>query len=359
MLAYELIEYYSFVLNKTKEFMETMKIPLDLIKNYTELSEMITKTIAESSTAQTTNGLQYASPNKTNLKSAFEQMLLQLKSNFSFLDPAMKLISIKTEITQYEDTAGITKNSTISKFLSSSDLFLKLYQTYIQKSTSKNAIEFIKELTELNYSYNCVQEIYSSTVSLLGNKEISTDDLNKVMSLQFLDIDFSFDDFTNRLVTLNKVYVAFGHILYPKAEFQKIEIIKIESGSWLSAILGDENILSAIGLFLTKAIETGFNKFTKEGQLLRHSELVDAISNDTEICKKFEDMGCNMEDAKNNLAETFTQATKGVLLLSQSSPRIKLNNIEFNYKDVNRQKYIEAVQSPLLMNSNEAPSEGE
>ena len=359
MLAYQVIEYYSFVSKKANEFMTTMKSPIDFIKTYTVLSENITKTISESTLTQSGNTLHYISSNITNLKSTFEENLAQLKSSFAFLEPAIKLTQIKNDITQYENEAGITQNSIISKYLSSCDSFLKLYQTYIQNSTAQNALEFINKLSELNYSYDYIQEIYSNTISILGDKEISTCDPQNIMSLQFLDVQFSFNDFTDKLVTLNKVYTSLGHMLYLEAEFQKLEIVKIESGSLLSAILGDKNILSAIGLFLTKAIETGFNKFSREGQLLRHSEFVSAISSDTEICKKFEEMGCNMEDAKANLAEAFTQASKGILSLSQSSPRIKVDEKEFNYKDVSRQKYIEAVQNPLLMSGSDAPHTGE
>lgn len=88
-------------------------------------------------------------------------------------------------------------------------------------------------------------------------------------------------------------------------EYEKLKIVKIESGSLLSIILGDKNIIEAIGLLLNKTINLIFNKYTQEGKIYRQNELARTLKETVELGEELKKVEYDISSSEENIEKTF------------------------------------------------------
>lgn len=114
---------------------------------------------------------------------------------------------------------------------------------------------------------------------------------------------------------------------------ESLKIVKIESGSLLSKIFGDDKILEVIGIIFRRLADYVHYTFTKKGKLELNSEIMNAISTDADIIQKLEDSGIDVKNAKGNIKDALNSATNELYNIVSKAPKMKINDEEMDIVD--------------------------
>jgi len=145
-------------------------------------------------------------------------------------------------------------------------------------------------------------------------------------------------EFAEILQHLDVTYSTIARLI-PNISISRLKIIKIESGSLLSKILGDDNIIETIAYTFKKIVDWVYYTYTKEGKVELNSKLMQEISTDADIIEKLEAMGIDTKKSKENLADTLNVVTRELYDIAVKAPRIKIDDIEIKVTDA--KKYLE------------------
>jgi len=212
-----------------------------------------------------------------------------------------------------------------------------LYQNIVQNSeTKKDIVLFFDFAHKCTAEYRfSLESIESFINSLSNNYEIIEQDGVKLLELQLLDIEYNVGEFADILKNLDNAYSNISR-LSSNIKITNLKVVKVESGSLLSKILGDQNIIEVMSIVLKRVIDFVHYTWTKEGKLELNSKIMQDISNDADIIKKLEEMGINTNEAKQNISETLNAATKDLFNIVSNAPKVKLDNKIFSIAEPTR-----------------------
>ena len=274
------------------------------------------------------------------------------KSSFNFFGTFRDYGKMKQNIINYK-RENIIKADYIETFFGEIDKIFDLYQDYIQSDNEiEKAILFGQGVINFKGTFQTCKLTYKNFIELsYNNLDEFIEDKNKIFEIQLLDIDYTLEQFTKKLKAINDMYCQIGNIIYNnKANigYEELKIVKIESGSLLSKILGDKNILEAIGLLLNKTINLVFNKYTREGKIIRQNELAKSLRETVELGEELKKLGYDISSSEENIEQTFAMVTKELLDISSSSPKIKVNEEVHKLESNNSIKFLESARTLYL-----------
>lgn len=358
MLSYEIYNYYSFINNKLKELEDVFKILFDWREKYSNSCEQILNKILIARTSSGSDGTYYIIPNGGIIKE-FDETMKDLQKNFNAITVTIKYGEIKKEIETYKISNNILSDY-IEEFFGYTDYMLEVYQEWIKNLTSKgHAIRLGEEIVKYEKIFLTCQETYKNFLNLYTDNKDKIEEKNTI-EIQLLDVDFSLEEFNSVLDSINKVYYELGNIMYSNIggiHYEKLKIIKIESGSIWSILFGNENILSAVAKFLNKTIDLVFNKFTIEGKLSRQHEINNAIKDSLEMAETLKEMGYNIDESKEDIQKAFLCSTKNLVNIASRSAKIKVNDETHELNDTLKIKYLEENKKLLLTDGNDINNE--
>lgn len=357
MLSYEIHNYYSFVNDKLEEMNKIFKILFDWKEKYNDKCEHILNKILTSKIVTSGNETHYILQNGVIVKS-FDETMEELQKNFNAITVTIKYGAIKKEIETYKVENNI-KADYIEEFFGHTDYMLEIYQEWIQNLKSKeHAIRLGEQIIKYEKIFSTCKKVYENFLNLYtGNEGMEG---KNTIEIQLLDVEFDLEEFNSVLDSINKVYYELGNIMYPNmggTQYEKLKIIKIESGSIWSILFGNENILSAVAKFLNKTIDLIFNKFTTEGKLSRQQGMNNAIKDSLEMAKTLEEMGYNIDESKENIQKAFLCSTKNLVNIASKSAKIKVNDEIHELNDNIKIKYLEENKKLLLTDGNDIDNE--
>ena len=348
MLSYEIYNYYSFINNKLGELEEVFKIIFEWIEKYSDNCEQILSKILTAKTSSASDGTHYIVPNGGIVKS-FNETMGGLQKNFNAISVTIKYGEIKNEIETYKLRNNIPPDY-IEEFFGYTDYMLEVYQEWIQNlNTKKHAIRLGEQIVKYEKIFSTCKNVYENFLGLYTKKEEV--EHQKTIEIQLLDVEFDLEEFNSVLDSINKVYYEIGNIIYPNiggAQYEKLRIIKIESGSIWSILFGNENILSAVAKFLNKTIDLVFNKYTIEGKLSRQQGINSAIKDSLEMAETLKGMGYNIDETKEDIQKAFLCSTKNLVNIASRSAKIKVNDEIHELNDNLKIKYLEENRKLLL-----------
>lgn len=354
MLSYQVREYYEYLSKKLKDFKPNMELIIEFENQYQETTtNILKKVISTKHTTKDSNGTHYIIKDG-GIQEQFKNMIRGFKSKFEFFNVFNDYAILKSDIQNYIGKVKVNDKS-ILNFFENVDEFFRLYQKFMQSDNDVElAIEFGQYIKEIASAYNSIVNVYTEIENnICDSKNIGDDEGNEKICIQLLDVQYDLEEFSDKLKLIAKIYDEIGFIIYKEKSFSKIQIEKIESGSLLSLIFGDKNIIESIALLLNKSVNLIFNKFTYEGKMIRHKEFREQLLADIELLEKMKKLGYNVEEAEKNNMESLTLLTKSLLELSSSSPKIKIDNNEYSIKESEQQKFIENSKKLLLSDGNE------
>lgn len=352
MLGYQINEYYNFTLGRLN-FLNN-ETELNSIREFADKIEKIfievNKSIIGSSRIESQGSqLKYLPTENKDFIQMFRDEIISFKERFNAFSCYGTVQQIKLSFNEYYDKNRInTEKSDIKILFNKLDEVFETYQKYIQTRDNmvegvifgNVCIEYIHLLDQARYSYECYISLSEATYKI-EDEEME----EKVLDIQLLDIRYSFNEFTNILSSINRIYEKLGDNIYRESiekNYQDLEIIKIESGSLLSKIFGDKNIIEALGLLLTKTVNLIFNKFTLEGRVYRHRELMDELKQQVEFAEKLGTLGYDVTSCSEEIEGSFAIITKELLKIISSSTKIKIDKQEFSIGDeLIKKNYLE------------------
>lgn len=357
MLSYEIYNYYSFINNKLGELEEVFKIVFGWIEKYGDNCEQILSKILTANTNSLSDGTHYIVPNGGIVKS-FDETMISLQKNFNAISVTIKYGEIKKEIETYKKKNSI-QSDYIEEFFGHTDYMLDVYQEWIQNLNSKKyGIRLGEQITKYEKIFSTCKNVYENFLSLYtGNEEVES---QKTIEIQLLDVEFDLVEFNSVLDSINKVYYELGNIMYSNiggTKYEKLKIIKIESGSIWSILFGNENILSAVAKFLNKTIDLVFNKFTIEGKISRQQGISNAIKDSLEMAETLKEMGYDVDESKEDIKKAFLCSTKNLVNIASKSAKIKVNDEIHELNDNLKIKYLEENKKLLLTGGNDTNNE--
>lgn len=349
MLSYEIYNYYSFINNKLEEIEKVFKSLFIWRSTYKNNSVQIILKILTSNISKSYNGTHYVIPEGKILE-LFNETMETLRKNFDVITVTIKYGEIKKEIETYKTKNNIPQDY-VEDFLGYTDYMLQMYQKWIQNIQSKrHAILLGEEISKYEKTLLTCKDVFKNFLNLYTANENNINN-NKTIEIQLLDVEFNLEEFNSVLESINDVYYELGNIMYPnigEIQYEKLKIIKIESGSIWSKLFGNENILSAIAKFLNKTIDLVFNKFTFEGKLSRQQGINNAIKDSLNMAETLKEMGFDIDESKENIQKAFLCSTQNLLNIASKSAKIKVNNEAHELRADLKMKYLEENKQFLL-----------
>jgi len=230
----------------------------------------------------------------------------------------------------------------------------KIYE-YIRTKNGGILVEVLNYIIKTANLYDNFDSSYNQLEKFINRLEFSHDieknENYKEFQFHFYNSNFKYKDFLNNLTSIGILYNEL-RLVFNVNDFE-LQIIKIESGSLLGKILGNDNIIESLAYLLKKCIDLIFNKFTLEGKLLRKKELMDFIEKSAEFPKKCEELGLKLNEdhknlAKENISKAYAVISGEILKMAAQSYKISIDNEVFSIQDKLTEKYLEEGKKLIL-----------
>lgn len=258
----------------------------------------------------------------------------KFKREFNILEFFGIVATVKAAVNDIFNEYGHIDES-ITDLLMHLEELANLYQNVIRSNDSKeDIVVFFDRMQECTAEYTSViKSLKCHIETITSNYDIDKVASENCMELQLLDVEYSVGEFGSLLTNIDNAYSSISSIFGTKVLYKSLKIVKIESGSLLSKILGDENILEVIALMLRRLSDYLHQTYTRGGKLELNSNIMKEISNDVEIIAKLEKAGIKVTKAKRNVEDALNAATKELYGIASNAPKIKINNEQINIID--------------------------
>lgn len=340
MLAINSIDYYSLI----KEKLLNLELEIKFIQENDPIEEKqdIIINILKSSTSRSGDNISFTinrPSNRVGLLTQYNDKFAAFKKQFNVLSFFGKLATARNEIIQIFKEYNHEEKNVIS-LLDNLNELAGLYQNIIQSNDDKKDIVIFfdaagKYVSEYWSVVNGINEYVKTIINEPKNLEQHN---AKTLELQLLDVEYDVGEFAEILQHLDVTYSTIARLI-PNISISRLQIIKIESGSLLSKILGDDNIIETIAYTFKKIVDWVYHTYTKEGKIELNSKLMQEISTDADIIEKLEAMGIDTKKSKENLADTLNVVTRELYDIAVKAPRIKIDDNEIKVTDA--KKYLE------------------
>lgn len=340
MLTINSIDYYNLI----KEKLLDLELEIKFIQENDPIGEKqdIIINILKSSTSRNGDKISFTinrPSNQVGLLAQYNDKFSLFKKQFNVLSFFGKLATARNEIIQIFKKYDHEENNVILLLDNLTEL-AGLYQNIIQSNDDKkDVVIFFDAAEKYVLQYWSVVNGISEYIKTITNEPEHMEQINgKILELQLLDVKYDVGEFAEILQHLDVTYSTIAGLI-PNISISSLQIIKIESGSLLSKILGDDNIIEAIAYMFKKIIDWVYHTYTKEGKIDLNSKFMQEISTDADILEKLENMGIDTKKSKENLSATLNVVTKELYDIAIKAPRIKIDDEEIKLMDA--KKYLE------------------
>lgn len=237
-------------------------------------------------------------------------------------------------------------DTSINDFISNLNNLSKLHETLIRGSNKNvDKVNFFEEAEKIVREYYFIIKSISCYISSITNNEIVEYE-NGITSLniQLLNINFDVREFYEILGNIDEAYSTLGMIITENKSPLKIN--KIESGSLLADIFGNEIIIGISIYLLKRIIDIVYNKYSDSGKVDLIGKEIKTIAESAETLQKLDELGIKVNKTnKKMIGECLTAAINKLHKVVVKSPKIKINGEMYSVADA--QKYLEYSQKLL------------
>lgn len=329
MLAFNSIKYYS-VLRKQLERLEEYITFVESNNPVNEKQKILKKFLKCELGTGSSASFSYIIKRETN--GGAEVLIKSYMDKFKIFKSEFDFMGFYGLIREIEVTYTATCNDYLyndecyKNLLEHLNSLAKLYQNVFQSDDKDDIILFFDEAEKVCYDYFSVKNGLLSFVKSLENNSDKLDyDLNKVLELQLLDIDFGVGEFGNTLALIEDSYNSIK-MLIKSSSIENLKIIKVESGSLLTMLLGDKNIIDLLTTIIRTIATEMYQKFTVNGKLEKQKNIMEIISSSADVIEKLDRMGINTGKSKSDLKDSLNIITNNIYKIISKSGKIKLND---------------------------------
>lgn len=347
MLSYQVINYYEFIKKELDRFGETLVPLFEWVEEYKKFITTTSVQVLKSSVSYSGTTKTYSVTNGK-IKENYTEIVRKFKSSFLSYTVFNSFGEFKQKIIEYKKQNKVEQNDYIVTLFKETDELFATYQLFQQDDIEQEKfINFANKLIVYKDLYNNSKIMYSDYMSLENNTKILDKKTERALKIQLLDVEYSLTEFSNNLKYIDEVYYEIGNLIYADSvaiSYQKLRIIKIESGSLFSEVFGNKNIIDVFVMLIKKSIRWVQNKYESGEEIERHTKLAEALKKDVEIMQMLEENGCDVRKSKPLVEKAFNVVAKDLLQISQSASKIKINDEEFCARIENRNNYLNEVK---------------
>lgn len=327
MLSINSIKYYSKINLELEKLDDSISfINTNLPSN--EKKELMEK-ILGSGVSSTASDFHYVVKRVNNetekIKINYINRFKNFKKDFNVLNFFGNLNEIKNNFQLYCKEYDYTDENIVSLL---NDLYkvATLYQNIIQDESNANIIEFLEKADAVCVEYYSTRKGINCFINCLGNESFNpTYEYTKSLDFEILDCAFNVGEFGNILVLLDEAYNSLK-TLFKNEEVMNLEIIKIESGSLMSKIFGNDNIIDLLSLIIKTAAKEMYQKFTLNGKIQKQQDIMNMISNSADVINKLEELGINTAKSKSDLKDCLNITTNNIYKILSKSGKISIDD---------------------------------
>lgn len=323
MLSYNLLVFYNTLYTRLNEFEKYIEPVCELGKSYNICSDTLAKTIfsyADTSqstqSGKTTQQYFYDQKHGEEQISVFNKMTDSFKSSFDMLAFVIEFAGFKKEIVEVKEKYKFENEQYIDKLVQCIENVLSSHQAFFQATPKTvtyrvSAYQLGVAAEELAVQFSLTISFYKKIIKeLSAGGELLSENEN-IITLQFLDVKFTYDEFLIISQAINNIYEqlkgGFG-----KENALPLTIIKIETGSLLEKLMGEKNIIEAIGKILNHVIDTLYRKLSVEGRLLRQTDCLTCINEALSTTAELKERGWDVSEIEQNLHGACTEISKEI-----------------------------------------------
>lgn len=351
MLSYQILNYYEFINHELNEFKEVLNPIFDWSQTYFDYSTDALVKLLKSTATSGSDGTHYII-REGKIQTGYDENVRSMKSVFSSYVIFKAFGEFKQRIIFYRSKNNIVMDDYIKNFIDETDYLFKAYDEFQKDDTNQTKmINFANELMKYKLLFNNTLKMYSDYYLLSTNEYEYKVENKNVLNIQLLDIEYTMEEFATILKDIDSSYYEIGNLIFQcseKKEYEKLRILKIESGSLFSKIFGEEVIIDFLKKILKKAIVWVQENFKKGDVILSHKKFAAVLKEDTELMKLLEDSGCDVSNSRENIEKAFNLLSKHTLYLAKSSGSIKIDSEEFNVDSNLREKFFREIRVDLL-----------
>ena len=351
MLSYQIINYYELINKELIKFNQVL-IPIfewsEIYLKYT--TEALAK-ILKCNTVSGSDGTHYI-VREGQLKAEYDKNVKEMKSVFSSYVIFKAFGEFKQKIDHYRAENNILDNDYIEEFIIETDNLFEAYEKFQKDDVNQvKMINFANELIKYRMLFDNTLKMYSDYYLLSSNEDKIEEENRTILCIQLLDVDYTMDEFATVLKGINDSYCEIGNLIsqYSKSvKYEELKIIKIESGSLFSKVVGEKIIIEILKRILKKAVTWVQTNFQQGDKILSHQQFATTLKEDAELMKLLQDSGCDVTKSKVNIEKAFNLLSKQSLYLAKSTCNVKINDEEFKIENAQTQKFLKEVKPKLL-----------
>jgi len=352
MTSYELFNLHKEVITELSE-----------IEKYISDIKVIAKTISESTDTlmqpllknldQT--AIDIANLERTKIIKSFNEFVngFDMLHNHEILVHLKQNIENKKKLDRFKDFKE--EFSEIDAIIKQIEVTTKKIYEYVKTKDAGILVQVLKNISETSVLYDKLETSFKQLETFIERleypHEIKDNEGYRELQFHFYNYSTSYDFCINNLLSVRSVYNELKLIF--NIEGYELRVIKIESGSLLGKILGNENIIESLSYLLKKCIDLVFNKYTFEGQLVRKKELMEFLEKSAEFPEKCKELGLELggkdtQMAKENISKAYAIISGEILKMATQSAKISIDNEVFSIQENKADKYLEEGKKMIL-----------
>ena len=351
MLAFQTIEYYNktiSLLGNLEEILQFVEIGVPM-----EQKQYMLESILEARKSEDSTDYIYKISKQKCAKGEFlrkyQESFEKFSNEFRFLEFYRLVSIVELEYRKICDEYDFV-DASVSNFIAELNFVSQLHENLVRgsyKNTDK--VIFFEKMEKISIAYKVlIQSIncYISSISNCENFPLENDEMN--LDIQLLNVNYCVKDFYEILGNIDDAYSVIGMICPENKNMLKIR--KIESGSLLADIFGNQIIIAISIYLIEKIIDIVYKKFSDSGKIDLVAKEINTIVQSGETMQKLEDLGIKVdENNKKMISECLTSAISKLHKVIVKAPKIKVNGEVHCVTDT--KLYIECSQK-FLENSN-------
>lgn len=347
MLAFQTVEYYNSTLNLLKKLEGTFSFIEESIPYHQK--KYILEKILDARLADDGNDFIYRVGIKKcdngELIKYYQNCFTNFNNDFRFFEFYKLVSEVELEYNKICYEYNYTDTS-VNDFISKLNNLSQLHETLV-RGANKNAdkVNFFEEAEKVTREYSFIIKSITCYISSITNSEIVEYEKGETnLNIQLLNINYDVKDFYEILSNIDDAYSTIGMIISESTTSLKIK--KIESGSLLADIIGNEIIIGATIYLLKRIIDIIYNKYSDFGKVDLIGKEIKTISESAETFKRLEELGIKVtKDNKKLIGECLVTAVNKLHKVVVKAPKIKINGELYSVADA--QKYLEYSQKLL------------
>lgn len=344
MNSYQLL----YELKKLQDILQRQSYLTELLGTFPQNNE----TISTSAITIIRDSGGVPSTDNRKLTAEFDKIMRTLKAvksrevftNINRLEEAFVSFSESDGDTQVENEIAI-----IHKYLLN---FSSAYEKYLNSLADKERetalINLIFAGGQLSSALEVLTAIFSDIIHKLeGHVDIYENENLTRFSL-FLESHTDFAQFTQKLHSINVIYLELCVLLNLSPLEHPMIIVKVESGSAWTELLAYPKIVELLVTSIERASEYLYRTFTTEGKIVALPRKVEAVEEILELRKKLAAVGIDTTKIDDELTKSTYVIADELNKLLIGEHKVVLNGKVFSVGSSFEKKYLEASKKYML-----------